>query len=77
VESLTDTLMQRVADLVPPSRSREWGNPLVSTTPNAIAIPELALRVEALEKALRETALEVQKLADALGRETSKTTSAV
>jgi hypothetical protein len=63
VESLTDTLMERVATLVPPSRQLEWGNPLLSTTPTSLAIRELALRVEALENALREVALEVQNLA--------------
>jgi hypothetical protein len=54
--------MQRVGKLVPPSRKREWGHPLVSTTPTSVAIRDLALRVEALEEALREIALETQKL---------------
>jgi hypothetical protein len=64
VESLTDALMERVDKLVPPTSSDqlEWGNPLLSTTPTSISIRDLAFRVEALEKALRETALEVQKL---------------
>jgi hypothetical protein len=62
VESLTETLMQRVGKLVPPGRKREWGHPLVSTTPTSVAIRDLALRVEALEEALREIALEAQKL---------------
>lgn len=62
MESLTETLMQRVGKLVPPSRKREWGHPLVSTTPTSVAIRDLALRVEALEEALREIALETQKL---------------
>jgi hypothetical protein len=69
VESLADTLMQRVGKLVPPSRKREWGNPLVSTTPAPLAIQELAIRVEALEEALREIALEVQSLS---GQTTSR-----
>jgi hypothetical protein len=64
VESLTDALMERVDKLVPPagSQQREWGNPLLSTTPTSFAIRDLAMRVEALEQALREIALEVQKL---------------
>jgi hypothetical protein len=63
LETLTDTLMKRVNKLIRPSRSaRTWGNPLLSTTPSAIAIHELALRTEALESAVREIAREVQKL---------------
>jgi hypothetical protein len=63
LETLTDDLMERVDKLVqdikPPL---EWGNPLLSTTPTSIAVQELAARTEALEKAVREIALEVQKL---------------
>ena len=63
MESLTDTLIERVDNLgharsAPP----EWGNPLLSTTPTSLAVRELAVRTEALEKAVREIALEVQKL---------------
>jgi hypothetical protein len=59
----TDTLMERVAQLVPArDESPEWGSPLLSTTPTSIAIAELAVRTEALEKAVREIALEVQRL---------------
>ena len=63
MEALTDTLMERVNNLVhardaPP----EWGSPLLSTTPTSLAIRELAVRTEALEQAVREIALEVQKL---------------
>ena len=63
MEALTDTLTERVNNLVhardaPP----EWGNPLLSTTPTSLAVRELAVRTEALEKAVREIALEVQKL---------------
>ncbi len=65
LETLTDTLMQRVDKLVQPDEPQlEWGSPLLSTTPTAIAIHELALRTETLAKALREIALEVQKLSD-------------
>src|SRR5205085_1004547 len=40
----------------------EWGSPHLSTTPTSLAIQELAVQVEALEVAVREIALEVQKL---------------
>jgi hypothetical protein len=57
--------MRRVDTLIPARRPpREWGNPLLSTTPTPIAIEDLALRVEALEKAAREITLEVQRLSD-------------
>jgi len=63
MEALTYTLKERVENLVharnaPP----EWGNPLLSTTPTSLAVRDLAVRTEALEKAVREIALEVQKL---------------
>ena len=65
MQSLTDTLMERVEKLVPPTKPPlEWGHPLVSTTPTSVAIRELALRIETLENALREIALEVSKLSD-------------
>jgi hypothetical protein len=57
VEPLTDALMQQVDELVPSATGSprlEWGNPLLLTTPTSIAIRDLAMRVEALEKALRE-----------------------
>ena len=62
-ESLTDSLTDRVERLLHPSKPLEWGHPLVSTTPTSVAIDELTRRAEALENALREIALEVQKLA--------------
>ena len=63
METLTETLMERVAKLVPAGPAPpEWGNPLLSTTPTPIAIRELALRTEALENAVREIALELQRL---------------
>ena len=65
LESLTDTLMERVEKLVRPGKPPiEWGSPHLSTTPTSIAIEELALRTEALASALREIALEVQKLSN-------------
>ncbi len=55
-ETLTATLIERVDKLVQASKE-----PLLSTTPTSVAISELALRIEALEKAVREIALEVQR----------------
>jgi len=63
METLTDTLMERVDKLVQASKATpEWGSPLLSTTPTSVAVQELAAQVEALGSALREIALEVQKL---------------
>ena len=63
METLTDTLIERVDKLVQAGKAPlEWGNPLLSTTPTSIAVRELAAQTEALEKAMREIALEVQKL---------------
>jgi DNA-directed RNA polymerase subunit L len=62
LESLTDSLMERVAKLVPANRPVEWGSPHLSTTPTSLAIVELAQRTEALENAVREIAQEVQEL---------------
>jgi hypothetical protein len=66
LESLTDTLIERVEKLVPPKKPRhEWGSPVLSTTPTPLAIQDLALRLEALENAVREIALEVHNLSNA------------
>jgi len=64
LETLTDTLMKRVDKLVQAGTGapREWGSPLLSVTPPSIAIRELAAEIEALKSAVREIALEVQKL---------------
>jgi hypothetical protein len=63
--SLTNTLIERVDRLVQPSKPPlEWGSPLLSTTPTSVAIRELAERTEALANAVREIALEVQKLSN-------------
>src|SRR5437870_10657971 len=56
-ETLTGTLIERVDTLVQASK-----HPLLSTTPTSVAIGELAVRIEALEKAVREIALELQKV---------------
>jgi hypothetical protein len=57
LETLADTLIERVDKLVQMRKA-----PLLSTTSTSVAIRELAARTEALENALREIALEVQKL---------------
>jgi len=55
--------MERVDNLVHASKApHEWGSPHLSVTPTSLAIRELAAEIEALENALREIALEVQKL---------------
>ena len=54
--TMADTLVERVDTLV-----RAGKEPLLSTTPASVAIRELLLRTEALERAVREIALEVQK----------------
>jgi hypothetical protein len=56
-KTLTDTLIERVDKLVQASKE-----PILSTTPVSVAVGELAARTEALEKAVREIAVEVQKL---------------
>jgi hypothetical protein len=49
-------LLERVDELV------QAHKPLLSTAPLSDAVGELALRIDALEKAVREIALDVQKL---------------
>jgi hypothetical protein len=62
-DSLTDTLSERVDKLVQAGKvPLGWGSPLLSVTPTWIAIRQLAVQFEALEHAVREVALEVQKL---------------
>ena len=63
METLADTLIERVDKLVQASQApREWGSPHLSATPTSLAIQELPKEIEALQSAVRETALEVQKL---------------
>ncbi len=57
-ERLPETLVARVNKLVQARKHR-----LLSTTSTTLAIQELVARTEALESAMREIALEVQKLA--------------
>jgi hypothetical protein len=54
---MADTLVERVDKLV-----RADKESLLSTTPVSVAIRELLFRTEALENAVREIALEVEKL---------------
>jgi hypothetical protein len=63
--TVTDTLVERLDELLQHQGERQlaWGNPLLSTTPTSVAIRDLAMRVEALEEAVREIALEVQRRA--------------
>lgn len=59
----TDTLIGRVNALIQTGKEPlEWGSPQLSTTPASLAVRELAAQVEAIESAVREIALEVQKL---------------
>ena len=63
METLTDTLIERMDKLAQADNApREWGSPHLSTTPTSIAIQELAKEIEALQSAVGEIALEVQKL---------------
>jgi len=59
----TDTLIERIDAVIQAGKEPlEWGSPHLSTTPTSLAVQELAAQVEALENAVREIALEVQKL---------------
>ena len=53
-----ETLVERVDKLV-----QAGTVPLLSTTPTSVAVRELLFRTEALATAVREIALEVQRLA--------------
>lgn len=64
-ENQTGTLVERVEKLIDARNAPlEWGHPRLSVTPRALAINELNQRVEAVENALVEIALEIQKLAE-------------
>jgi hypothetical protein len=66
LETSPDTLIERVDKLIPPSKGPpRWGNPLLSSTPTTLAVANLSVRTEALERAVREIALEVEKLSAA------------
>jgi hypothetical protein len=64
VETLTETLLQRVENLIEAHKSDE---PLLSTTPVPVVLGELAARCQGFEQALREIAAEVEKLASREG----------
>lgn len=59
MEALTDPLTQRVEDLIEAHHHEK----LLTTTPQRVVVHELAERTEGLEQAVRELALEVQRLA--------------
>ncbi len=63
MEALEHTLAERVEALIE-SRNvgTEWGSPHLSATPISIAIHNLAEEVTALQDAVREIALEVQRI---------------
>jgi predicted sugar kinase len=58
MKALDETLSDRVDDLIRAHR----GQQLLSTTGSQTALAELAARMEGLEKAVREIAVEVQRL---------------
>jgi hypothetical protein len=45
----------------------QWGDALLSTTPTSVAVQELAVRIHALEDAVRKIAREVQGLSESAG----------
>lgn len=63
METLTETLTERVDRLIQARKvPLEWGSPHLSVTPKSVAIPQLAAEIAALEDAVREIALEVERL---------------
>jgi hypothetical protein len=57
------TLIERVDTLIQASRTPPgWGSPHMSVTPTAMRINALAAEFAALQEAMREIALEVEKL---------------
>lgn len=64
-ETPADALIERVEELIQAGKvPLVWGSPLVLATPTSLAIQQLAVQAEALEKAVREIARVVQKLSD-------------
>jgi hypothetical protein len=59
MESLTETLSERVHELIDTGR-RE---PILSTTGTRAAVDSIAARLEILEEAVRELTIAVQELA--------------
>jgi len=60
MDTVYATLYERVDELI---RSHKGQHPVLSTTSTHVVIAELVARSEGLEQALREIALEVQRLA--------------
>ncbi len=57
------SLIERIDALVgAASPPLVWGHPRLGATPKSVAIHELAVRTEGVEQAIREIALEVQRL---------------
>jgi hypothetical protein len=50
--------------LIQPDPTGQWGDALLSTTPTSVAVQEIAIRIHALEDAVRELAREVQGLSE-------------
>jgi hypothetical protein len=66
LETLTDTLIERVDRLIQAnSAPLGWGSPHLSVTPTSLAVSQLAAEIASLQEAVREIALEIQKLSDA------------
>jgi len=66
LESVSNTLLERVEELIHPHKaSPAWGSPHLSVTPLSVAVPQLAAEVAALQAAVREMALEIQRLSQA------------
>jgi hypothetical protein len=62
-EALTDTLIERVDKLIQPHKAPlVWGSPRLSVTPIPLAVQQLAMEIAELADAVREIALEVQRL---------------
>ena len=68
METLDTTLYERV-DTIICSHKGSGAQPLLATTNTHAAIQELIARSEGLEKAIREIALDLQKLETAQERE--------
>ena len=61
----SDTLTGRVDALIQAHKvAPEWGSPRVSATPISLAVHQLTEELAALEDAVREIAVEVQKLSN-------------
>ncbi len=76
MESLTETLVERVQELLPDRDTpHDWGNALQSTTPRSVAVQDLAERTDALEQLVREMAVALQQLGQELSARQEKVVS--